>query len=768
MILAIVEISSTRLVITEWVPFLYFTQTIGFIGTILGLSLGFSRFPQKTILRLSIGYTVFLLPAQLLNAVERSDWIWRDLMTLATRQLTSLIQFINGQPVYDQLFFTSLVSLGYWIIGLCAGYWLIRHKDFLSAVLPSGLAMLIVQNFDPGKSARIWGLALYIFTTLLLLGRMYYLENQSFWKKTRFLLSVDTTANLERGVITAAAFAVFIAWSLPGWITGIKPAAQAWRDFSRPILERLSDAVSGLDSPYGARSGGDFYSDELALGRQAAVGDTPVFYVELAPNDFVPIRNYWKGRAYDLYINGRWTNTSNSSETFSPTADEIQLEYPDHRNEMQFTFTYNFTKQSLLYTPAETVWVSREGSIFSNPTSTGIRDITAWFADPVLTSGNKYQVHAWIADPSVEDLRAAGVEYPDWVTERYLEIPENIRPQLQTLAGEITAPYDNPYDKAQAITNYLRDTIEYETEITNIPPENKDPVLWVLFDVKKGFCMYYASAETLMLRSIGIPARMAVGFAEGTFDELKERYVVTHGDAHAWPEVYFPGIGWVEFEPTGNQPALDRPQTATILADQTIPNPATSGLIPEPAQEPVLPVQDNRFLLTKNIGPLSSAATPAYDGRILALILAFLAVLPGYFLIRRYSLDVQIPVYLAGRYARTGNTSPLWLDRWLRWTNLSAMERAFQAVNLSLYWLGSPQPIHKTSQERAAALITRLPSVEKETRNLLHEYQNTMYTRRAGNLAPARRAALIILIKTLQIRVKEALQFLDYRYNQLR
>jgi transglutaminase-like putative cysteine protease len=769
LIIAIVEISSTRLVITEWVPFLYFTQTIGLMGAILGLALGVSAYSTRTILRLALGYTLILIPAQLLPAIERTDWLWQDLLSLLTRWVASLIQFIKGQPVYDQLFFTSLVTLGYWTIGLCAGYWLIRRRDFLSAILPSGLAMLIIQNFDAGQPTRLWGLGLYVFMALLLLGRMYFLENQTFWKKAHFLVSAETTANLERGVLTVAACAVFIAWSLPGWITSIKPAAQAWHDLSRPVLERLSDAVSALKSPNGsASSGGDFYSGQLDLGQQAAVGDSPVFTVDVTPNDFVPIRNYWKGRSYDLYINGHWTNTTNASQEFFPNTDEVNLEYPDGRNEMQFTFTSNFTKQGLLYAPAETVWVSRQGNIFSTVVSTGVNDVTAWFAEPILSSGNKYKVRALIADPSVEELRAAGTEYPDWVRNKYLQVPENIKPQLQKLAEEISAPYDTPYDKTQAVTSYLRKTIEYDTEITSIPPENKDPVLWVLFDIKKGFCMYYASAETLMLRSIGIPARMAVGFAEGTFDELKERYVVIQSDAHAWPEVYFPGTGWVEFEPTGNQLPLDRPETKDIVSAAETPNLNAAGFIPEATLEPVLPIPAPNFLLTEKIGGRPGPNRTSYDIKALALIGVAIAAGISFLIIRRLSVDNQLPVYLAGRYTRSGNNIPIWLSRWLRWTSLSPMERTFQAVNFSLYWLGSPQPISKTTQERADVLVKRLPSVEKETGILLQEYQMTMFTPQAGNIANARRAAFGILVKTWKIRIKEALQFLDYRYNQLR
>ena len=185
---AIVEISSTRLVATEWTPFLYFTQTMGFIGVILGLALGYSNFSRQTVIRIAAGYTFMLIPAQLLSAMEKTDWLWQDILALFDRLFISLDQFVRNKPVDDHLFFISIVTLVYWVIGLSAGYWLTRHGDFLNVVLPSGLAILTVQAFDSAQSKHIWELALFIFAALLLLGRMYFLQNHSFWKKTHFLL----------------------------------------------------------------------------------------------------------------------------------------------------------------------------------------------------------------------------------------------------------------------------------------------------------------------------------------------------------------------------------------------------------------------------------------------------------------------------------------------------------------------------------------------------------------------------------------------------
>ncbi len=763
--LAMVEISSTRLVITEWAPFLYFTQTMAFLGVILGLALGYSRFSRQAVIRIATGYTFLLIHAQLLVAVERTDWLWDDVTTLFGRLLYSLEQFITNKPVYDHLFFISLVTLAYWLIGVFAGYWLTRHWDFLNVVLPSGVAILTVQAFDPPRLQRVLELGLFIFTVLLLLGRLYFLRNRSFWKKSHFLLTDEAITDIERGTLAVTAIAVFIAWSLPGWVSSIKPAAQAWREFSQPIFDKFSNAVSALESPYaGESAGGEFYGASLSLGEQAATGENIIFTVKVKESNFTPIRTYWKGRNYDQYSNGRWTTGVDESEAFDPAVDEITVEYPDDRHPMEYTFTNHANKQRLLYAPAETIWISKNADIQSIPIAGDLKNVSAFIAGTSLSNGDQYKAKSLIADPSIEELRAAGTEYPAWVTKRYLQVPDEISPKLKELALEIAALQETPYDKAQAITSYLRQEIEYRETIEEMPSDTVDPVLWVLFDYKKGFCMYYASAEALMLRSIGIPARMAVGFVEGTFNEEDGLYNVAYKDSHAWPEVYFPGIGWVEFEPTSNQFPLERPEVKfdpdEIVAGQEAENLPIIPIQPTPQEDrPENP-------LDEEVGN-STATQPIWYRNLIAPALALSILGLFIFVVRHYSLNERLPVYLAYQYERRGNVPPHWLKRWIRWTGLSQVERAFQSVNLSLYWLGRPQAAYITSQERANELVKSLPEGREEILTLLQEYHTTLYTPQTGSLVTARKAAAKILFKTLKARTKETLQFFDRQYNEL-
>jgi hypothetical protein len=109
-----------------------------------------------------------------------------------------------------------------------------------------------------------------------------------------------------------------------------------------------------------------------------------------------------------------------------------------------------------------------------------------------------------------------------------------------------------------AIESFLRQ-FEYTTDLPQ-PPENRDIVDYFLFDLQKGYCDYFASTMVIMARAADLPARLVVGYARGTYDEVNHRYVITEADAHSWPEIYFEDIGWVPFEPTSGRKGIVRSQ----------------------------------------------------------------------------------------------------------------------------------------------------------------------------------------------------------------
>ena len=176
--------------------------------------------------------------------------------------------------------------------------------------------------------------------------------------------------------------------------------------------------------------------------------------------------------------------------------------------------------------------------------------------ETAIVRGTTYSTKISTITALAPELRAAGGNYPEWVVNRYLQLPASTSDRTRQLAKDLENG-QNPYDAAVTIQNWLHDNITYNENI-NYPPADRDLVDYVLFDKREGYCEYYASAMVVMLRSLGIPARVAVGFFSGEYDELQGGYLYRESNAHAWPEAYFPGYGWVKFEPTSSRPVFDR------------------------------------------------------------------------------------------------------------------------------------------------------------------------------------------------------------------
>jgi hypothetical protein len=168
-----------------------------------------------------------------------------------------------------------------------------------------------------------------------------------------------------------------------------------------------------------------------------------------------------------------------------------------------------------------------------------------------------YRADSLVPVVSEAQLRSAGTDYPAWVRERYLALPARVPERVLSLADELTAAEATPYDQARAIERYLR-TFTYTLDLPAPPPDREVADLF-LFDLKQGYCDYYATTMAVLARAAGLPARLVAGYTSGTYDGANERYVVTAADAHSWVDIYFPGYGWIEFEPTAGRPAIERP-----------------------------------------------------------------------------------------------------------------------------------------------------------------------------------------------------------------
>jgi hypothetical protein len=214
--------------------------------------------------------------------------------------------------------------------------------------------------------------------------------------------------------------------------------------------------------------------------------------------------------------------------------------------------------------------------------------------------------------------------------------------------------------------------------------------------------------------------------------------------------VYFPGIGWVEFEPTGSQPSLTRPLPPRD--DENLGGPVQNLAL--------IDGLDNGREDLRGLDEEGNVAVPdQLDAQairpslyLIPLFIAF-AALTVYFS-RRYSVPERIPVLLRATYERSGTQIPTWIVNWERWVNATPIERAFDSINFSLRLLDRSMPVYATPIERAKGLTKLLPRAKNEISTLLDEHQTSLYTSRKADATRARRAAINIRLQAVTERIR--------------
>jgi len=698
----------------------------------MGMALGYSHFKGRAALAWALILTVVVIPWQTAHVVGGQATI-QGVLTQEWVRLWATFQHIAArEPVDDPIFFVTLVSSLYWWIGLHCGYRLVRGGNLLTILLPPTLSILIVQYYDGNDPARIWILAVYFLLLLLLVGRVNSLRSREKWESIRVFSGADSEFDLARSVFLMAAAVIFAAWVFPAPGVAIPTAARLWQRLTEPYETLIQWVDQALDAVRGDSGNGlQAYGNTLGLGVRANQGVQTVFRV-VAPNVDFP-RYYWQMRIYDTYEDGKWSNShQNWSRGFSPENGDLPIPRSRVGQNALFGFFWEGDASTLLAVPSQPLWVNLGGTIQYEDAGSGQIELTSWHTDPYLQKGAEYTARAQLLAPSITALRNAGAKYPQWVMERSLQTPNSLPDDVRVLAQDLTANQPTVYDKAAAVTDYLRREIKYSPNIAP-PPPGVDTLDWFLFTWKSGYCNYYATAEIMLLRSVGIPARMAVGYAQGEHGS-DGSFTVRGRDSHAWPQVYFPGIGWVDFEPTAGQPTIVRP-VESIGEEPYQPSGDEQAVVlpPEVLRDAQNSQNQNNAIPYQTIG-------------VWVIILVIISTI-GYgiwSLDRKKAIGRRIPQFVRAFYERYGLTVPGWLEKWERWANVSSIERSFHAINQSLAWLGHAQPQHATPAERGEQLKSLLPALSNEIERLTKEHENTLFGPTPGDPSKASRAAWAI------------------------
>lgn len=300
------------------------------------------------------------------------------------------------------------------------------------------------------------------------------------------------------------------------------------------------------------------FSEEVQLGALGSIQQdhTPVMRVVLggAPTD--ESRLYWRGMSLDRYEGrGRW-RVGDQEETeirgrpiFSTTRQAFVLEPPTGADLVTQDITFEPLDVSVIFGLANMQRVEGDMRLLTRNTTDSIFFRAARFGRI------RYQVHSDVRAPESDKIRDEAIAAVD---PRYLEISPELKAQIEPLAKEL-AGEGSPWRKARRIETALQ---TWDYSLTPRSGNLPDPIASFLLETKSGWCEQYSSSMVMMLRALGIPARMTNGFSGGEKNEFGGYWLVRNSDAHSWVEVAFEGSGWVTFDPTPGQ----GPQTRSVAS----------------------------------------------------------------------------------------------------------------------------------------------------------------------------------------------------------
>ncbi|WP_254273248.1 transglutaminaseTgpA domain-containing protein [Haloarcula marina] len=436
-----------------------------------------------------------------------------------------------------------------------------------SALLRDTAALLTGRRLLQIANVRLWVISFapapVFLTTYFALRRWYVTAALAAGTALGFfVLTTDATvvttllgvvgafAAIGFGTLDTVGSAASTTRDIPGESSRQREASEGIDSGRRAVLEQLAaiivvpailsrlPAVAGTSLSFADEGGttmeGSLIEADEALTVQGDISLTPTVRYTVESDD----ARYWRVAAYDRYTGDGWVRTGNANPY-----DGNRLQGPPGDSR---TLRQSFEAESDIAT-VPSAWrpVRYSGDAAVELTSHGgFQPVTG------LATGDSYQVTSEVVVATPRQLREAGTDYPDRVSERYLSLPDSTPDRVGETTATLTANAENPYETALVVEQWLQNNREYSLDVDRPDRNVADRFLHAM---NRGYCVYFATTMVVMLRTQGIPARFVVGYTPG--ERVGEnRWVVRGLNSHAWVEAYFPGHGWIQFDPTPSGP----------------------------------------------------------------------------------------------------------------------------------------------------------------------------------------------------------------------
>ncbi|HEX3054227.1 MAG TPA: transglutaminase domain-containing protein [Aggregatilineaceae bacterium] len=754
---ALMIVTAMAIDAAEWTTGLGSLPVISFFAVGFGFLLARSHYSELIALILSTIYSIaVVITVNAYTLIESGSF--RSRVYDLAKQLDIWLREAasGGQPPNDSIAFVIFLSVLFWFLGHNAAWHIFRVDRVWRVIILTGMVLITSQIFYQGDTSLDGYLVAFVVLSLLLLIRSHIEGREFDW----YLHRVNFPRHVRRAFFWAggilAILIVFIAWIAPAGRDDKEldrlnklMSGEAFLDFAE-LWNRLFSSLEGQ----GIATADYYGGDELELSGAIQLGDDEVMSVAVQSGP----RYYWRSTTYDTYDFGshKWQHFRSVRAFTDETGLKLNIgpTVPGARREVEQTFTMLLRSTRLVHAAPQPVLmglpVEAELDCVEDMGRTCVNDnrqsdVSIIRARKTLRQGDQYSVTSSVFAGTANDLRQTAQEYPDWVLRLYLQGANSVDLQIRDLAAQIVsqAGAQTAYDKGKAIERWLRANIQYNETIPD-PPTDRDPVVWFLFEEKQGYCNYYATAMVLMLRSQGIPARLAAGFAQGEW--TGDSFLVRERDAHTWVEAYFPGYGWIEFEPTANEPPLDRegdqlpqavlptftPMPSPTTTPTMTPSPDTptedSGADATPTSPAEQPFQPPTPTAHPTINPTPTAPPPPdvtevdtdEGSGILRTILTTLLII------------LLVILSIVGAILFT-----IWYVEYRGLSGLNVVQRAYARMGIYGRWLGLRFNDTSTPDERRRYLVGEVPEGEKPINTITRAYIQDRYAAPDNRIANA-------------------------------
>ena len=569
----------------EYLDYLVFAAAGGVLAGFVGAKVGWGRW-----LTYLIGAIFAALIVPLLTGLLAGGGTPHELYTAtAAATLAAYVDVVLLGKVATVQFLHHVMIIGLiiWATSMFASFAVFGHRRSLNAVVVVGV--VLVGNMAFTEENQLTLLVLFSLASLFLLIRGHVFDEQSEWLRRRIGDPASISTVYLRGGTAFIAVTVTLAFVLTQTAAS-KPLAGAWGGVGDGLI-----GLSRVLSKY-LPTGGSTRSLGVSFGPNSQVrqvwSSDPTLAVTIQRPAFDDGDYYWRAVVYDEIELRGWSQSDTQTLDRAAGAPTLVGLADDPTqvglHGLTFTVTPADFRGSTMLSPQTPM------SVDENVRVTYVGQ-AGYFATMERDGGaGPYEISARVPVPgnapgelNTAALRVAGTAYPPEILALYTTVPAgSLGANALALRDKIVAEAESlaPIDLANQLVAELHSSAyEYRTDVTHLDCSTLSTVeCFATF--KEGFCQYYAATMAVILRALDVPTRIAEGFLPGNREAGIER--ILNSNAHAWVEVYFPGYGWVPFDPTGGAlPGQIGPLPSGPPRGSAAPGP-TASLVAPPSRAP--------------------------------------------------------------------------------------------------------------------------------------------------------------------------------------